>query len=590
MKGIDHILSFFTATIIELSENRPLSDSQLRVIFPYLKEGLKFDDYSNDVESYTNNPVNSQFRRSCCMIIVQICRKTKLAKALVMTLVGLMVSNFVHLSGISSGNSPEDFYIKKRVTDVEGAMEVLTVITLIGQHQKITLSAKVLNTVFADVSAAMTIENEGVNTPIHSSIFLQCINTLVKDKKYDIQSLLRAITSNLTASLLPKESASIQIANKTELDVVPPILSSRILNHLIVTGMLSDGLVASIVWKILQVHGKESFLNSTKLDSIANSSKQTTRDRSLSFSDETDVNRKEIMRLLRCVAQRYPIIFDTCVQTVYTTTTALPTDESSSSTEDNNEDTSNKSEDSEEIDPLQQLKATTSEIESRNKAKAQSIQTLLTNTFCDAPYHLPNGDGVSLLLSLSSAFPTTRIDALTIFAHTVPVTPLKPGEESSADILGLARAAGRCLTDENAQVASAAWNSAVFLRITHHLPPSEVAAYCRTAITYWTDSVGVGIGEGIHRGSSRTAKIKAGIFKTLADPQVSEILVGSEGTAFAEVEDANWLCTALIHGMLLVNDSLPPKDDVNLNDISTSKEKSSTSKSTSSRSIMTQVL
>ena len=88
--GINSIISFFTATMMEFLEFGTLADDQVRVILPTIFNGLKL----KETVSVGNDHPCVQFRRCCFMIIVQVSRKSVLAGPLKEVLVNIFIHAF----------------------------------------------------------------------------------------------------------------------------------------------------------------------------------------------------------------------------------------------------------------------------------------------------------------------------------------------------------------------------------------------------------------------------------------------------------------------------------------------------------------
>jgi hypothetical protein len=416
--GADRILSFFTATVIEFADKRALDDPQLRALYPFLLEGLKkstegmSDDRGTKMIYRAGGPAD-QWRRSSCMIIAQICRKTRLAKPLLKSVVGALMYAFVHVSGVSSGGGGSSVVITQGTAGFLAAMEIITIVSVIAQSQKVLMGPKMVMAIFSDISESSNStrleEGQSSNSRVGSAYLLQCVEILQKERGLDATPLLKVITATLTSALI----APVSIEDKNDLSTfLSPTMASKILTYCIASGMLADSTVAGIVWKILQ--------NNTSLGNLGDSLKasvSTRKERAQSFSDDNDGERKEVLRVLRCVSQRYSSIFDACVQAAYKavrTDTEVNGDEDEMMSIKNGDDKDDVDDDDIQIGP------TTDEMNMEKQAKASSLRRLLTDTFTDAPYRMPSNSGVSLLLSLTNSSPLIRINALETFAATVP--------------------------------------------------------------------------------------------------------------------------------------------------------------------------
>ena len=71
---------------------------------------------------------SDQWRRSSCMIIAQICRKTRLAKPLLKNIIGALMYSFVHISGVSNGVSSVLLGQSSNIS-LDAAIEIVTIVS-----------------------------------------------------------------------------------------------------------------------------------------------------------------------------------------------------------------------------------------------------------------------------------------------------------------------------------------------------------------------------------------------------------------------------------------------------------------------------
>ena len=412
LSGVGRILSFFTATVIELADRRPMDDTKLRAIYSFIMDGLKVTKQGSSHESnnraanegmdrrahaltagYGENPALELWRKSSCMILAQLCQKTKLAKPVLKSIVVALMQLFVQVSGLSEYEQQEaeqqssmtaaSLHRSHRLHHKTGeipAMDILTVLTLLAQQQKLVFGPNMLLAALADVSAwsrtsatARSISPTETNaqtitqaTVVSSSCFLHCLERLQKEQKYDMESLMRALATTLIAALKPATEEEEEITSS----LLKPCLASRVLTHCISRGMFPDRIITFVIWRVFQGQGQGGgLLKSSVITSVKKRSSSVGKDRTASFSEDDDGNifllysitfsppppftppsppppsppfpsfvttltyscssltfvlplapsgdRKETLRVLRCVAQRCPLIFDNCVQAAY---------------------------------------------------------------------------------------------------------------------------------------------------------------------------------------------------------------------------------------------------------------------------------
>ena len=543
--GADRILSFLTATIIELADKGSMNDAQLRILYPFLVEGLKKSTEGSDgsksngskVVFRAGGPVD-QWRRSSCMIIAQICRKTKLAKPLLKTLIGSLMSAFMCISGVTNGVTSAT---NSRGADsaIDAAVEVITIVAIVSQNQKVTMGPKMLMAVFSDISVSSnsSIEFSDVadsSAPaarVGSAYILQCIEILQKEKGFDTTALFKVLTTTLTAALV----TNIAEEMKNDPRYLSPMMASKILAYCITSGLLSESIIGSIVWTILQNNSLLGHLGTGILSSPPVTA-NARRPRAESFSDDNDGDRKEVLRVLRCVSQRYPSVFDSCVKAAYDAVSATKDikDVDVPETDADKMVVVAADVDDKDDEDAMQVGLTLAEMNLEKVAKANLLRQLLSDTFTDAPYRMPSDTGVSLMLSLSSSSPVLRVQALQTFAVTLPDVC-----ESTPDVQGLAQAASLSLTDYDPSVALAAWDVAVVSRIAAHISPKDLLEATVNAYNWWADSK--------ERVPIRACKILSVILATLAEASVASSICKAQTSAFGAVVDGSvWLFATII--------------------------------------------
>lgn len=533
--GVDRILSFLTATVIELADKGSLNDEQLRILYPFLSDGLKKSTEGLDGDKNGSKIIfrpggcADQWRRSSCMIIAQICRKTKLAKPLLKTLIGSLMTAFVNISGLSSGISSSTVSGGVNST-FDAALEVMIVVAIMAQYQKVTMGPKMLMAIFSDISVSSnsSIEMSGSNdsttptTNVGSAYILQCLHNLSTEKGFETAPLFKAFSTTLTAALV----TNIADEMKDDPRYLSPMMASKILSYFISTGLLLENTIGFILWTILQNNSLLGHLGTGILTSPV-APPTGRRPRAESFSGENDGDRKEVLRVLRCASQRYPSIFDQCVQAAYKA--VIPTNISDDAMvvvvdEDDRDD-----EDDVQIgQSLAQLNA-------EKLAKATLLRQLLSDTFTDAPYRMPSDTGVSLMLSLNSTSPLFRVQALEAFAVTLPDVC-----DSTPDVRGLAQAASLSLTDTDYAVAVAAWDSPVISRIASHIPAQDLLESAINAYNWWSDCMS--------RVPVRASKVLAVLISSLAEPTFANAICSAQTDAFgATTKGSEWLFVTVLN-------------------------------------------
>ncbi len=272
--GANKIISFVTATLIELADERALNETQLRQLFPYLIEGLKVG--LNDSPGIKKNTLNShmkeisnQWRRSSCMIISQICTKTTLAKPILKSFLTALIENYIYFSDINS------------VYDINLGAELVYAIAILAQYQSIWFSPSILSILFS---------RNGVDGKSYGTSFFNLLVSL--KEKFDVTLLISSLVSGLTSNLF------VQKIDKTKIIPMKPNDIGSILMELFTINQLFDAqIMFSCIVKVL--NEKIELSNGSNITN-------TTNDINTVCSD-----------ILRFFSQRYPQIFDKAITFLY---------------------------------------------------------------------------------------------------------------------------------------------------------------------------------------------------------------------------------------------------------------------------------
>ena len=273
--GANKIISFVTATLIELANERALNETQLRQLFPYLIEGLKVG--LNETSGYKKNSLNShlkevsnQWRRSSCMIISQICTKTTLAKPILKSFLTAFIENYAYFADINS------------VYDNNLCVESVYATAVLAQYQSIWFSPSILNILF---------NNDVGDIKLKGTSFFKLLVSL-KDK-FDVTLLVSSLVSGLTSNLFVTQKF-----DKNKTIPMTPIDLGKILMELFTITQLCDAqIMFSCIVKVLNEkieisRGTDNVDRSNELNSVC--------------SD-----------ILRFFSQRYPQIFDKAITFLY---------------------------------------------------------------------------------------------------------------------------------------------------------------------------------------------------------------------------------------------------------------------------------
>lgn len=267
-QGVDRIMSFTTACIIEMLEDKKINDNQLRLLFPFLLDGLTAEEKNkeNNININSSNSKSfSQLRCCCCMIISQISSKNTLAKPLLKVLISTLckVYSSIKASTIQTLNT----------TISNSVQELVNTIVILAQYQSIIFNSTALANIF------IINNNKSEDNIMYN--FLDEVSNL--SEMYDTSSIITSILFGL-----------IMVTNSNKTSILNTLQISNILKKILFFSptLMNNMIMKKVVDKLLSILFEEEL--------------------SSSGVDKRDIN--EIFKeLLRGIAQRYPEIFDQCI-------------------------------------------------------------------------------------------------------------------------------------------------------------------------------------------------------------------------------------------------------------------------------------
>jgi hypothetical protein len=134
--GVNRIVSFYTAVMVELCENKALDDAQLRVLYPFLVDGIKGRASGS---ASCGQGMDVQRSRCSCIVLSQIARSTRLAAPFIGGVVAAMFSRIA--SEASQPSLPEE---QSCAGDIIKCFAVFT------QLQTVVLNKKLLDLLLTD--------------------------------------------------------------------------------------------------------------------------------------------------------------------------------------------------------------------------------------------------------------------------------------------------------------------------------------------------------------------------------------------------------------------------------------------------------
>ncbi len=93
-RGFNHIMSFFTAVVIEISENKAIDDTQVRILYPFVIDGIK--GFVGGENIFRTN-ISYSYLRSSLLIISQLAKHTSFTTAVHANIISAMLNRISSL-------------------------------------------------------------------------------------------------------------------------------------------------------------------------------------------------------------------------------------------------------------------------------------------------------------------------------------------------------------------------------------------------------------------------------------------------------------------------------------------------------------
>ena len=254
--GADRIISFVTVTILEMSDGKPLSDTQLREILSFLLEGLNltYDNDENGSKNSIRGKPSEQWRRASCMIISQISRSTSMSQQLLSSIISSLTKSFLRISGNPLiGSNP--------------LVEIITTLAVLSSYQEVNFGSDDIGRLFSDMIS------------MNNSQFLHHIESI--QQNFEISNLMNSLVSSITSMITPKDN---KIKNSINYSTLCTILKS-IFSKEMATPKCLQNCVVKILSYLCHLESK----------------------------NDIDTNVDACKDYLRYVCQRFPQTFDSCI-------------------------------------------------------------------------------------------------------------------------------------------------------------------------------------------------------------------------------------------------------------------------------------
>ena len=280
IRGTEAILSFYTATVIDVLEAaHTVSDAQLRVLYPFLIGGLGGEGSDQEDElstAHSFGPCSTAWKKASCMLVSEIVRMVQLGQPLVKSLVDT-IANSISLS------KTIDYGVN---TDIE---DLLMAFTIVAQYQDVVCGPGVLKKLFWD----------DVDMSIGTDI-LGDLDALAHTYSADISPVITTILSGAVACLSGSNSNN-ATSNSQEANLSPHdfgVIFLRVASAGVVDGVVMRPCVHRLLETYMVWESKQKDKKEKKESSVSTEYRTAVED------------------ILRAISQRYPADFDSVVHDV----------------------------------------------------------------------------------------------------------------------------------------------------------------------------------------------------------------------------------------------------------------------------------
>jgi hypothetical protein len=369
-----------------MASDKSLSESHIRSLYPLLLDCLH-EPFSTDAQIRS---FHLQKRRSCCILIMQICSKTILSPALLKEISLLLVNSFMSV--------PSETGIT--------AEEILLTLAKLAELDALTIGSKLLYSLFRDISTDDNVQSR----------FFANLELLFSSGNVNVSPLGHSIASGLLSKFIELLTTSIPSGDDS-------IEKAIVLKYEHKIHTIGHALLSSLKANINIDSLKKSIL--VNFFTVITSNVPT-----------NPVALAHMVKIVQFFSQRHPILLDSTVSETMT---------------------------------------------KEAEEKAECLRTFLKTVFSerDDDFHVPNKQGLSLLLALHSPIVEVRLEALKSLSKKSSVN-----EESVANIV---EAVCQSLSDTNSKICQAAWNHKLLSKIVQHMNIESLLSVAKIAIGHWSN-------------------------------------------------------------------------------------------------------
>ena len=239
VQGANRILSFYTAVVFEMAQERPFADQAMRSVYLHVLEGLK-NSYPAGMEeapltataaATAQDSVVDQWTRSSCMLLLQLSRTTSFGRPFIKVVSIALAEAFRKgASRCRSRLSPTSL-----LDDVSA--EVLVTMVVLSQRQQLKINTKLVGILSSTYGCS----------PNHGIIVLTDLLDMLKAVRgaYDVQPFVSSLSQSLIHELTV-------VAADHQVDAVDYEQVSKCFRLLLASELLESSAVYNVLNRVFQ--------------------------------------------------------------------------------------------------------------------------------------------------------------------------------------------------------------------------------------------------------------------------------------------------------------------------------------------------
>lgn len=264
VQGANRILSFYTAVVFEMAQERPFGDQAMRSVYLHVLEGLKNSYPAEGMEAplaaaaaTAQDSVVDQWTRSSCMLLLQLSRKTSFGRPFVKVMSVALAEAFRKCaSRCRSRLSPTGL-----LDDVSA--EVLVTMVVLSQRQQLKINTKLVD-----------ILSSTYGSPTHGITLLSDLLDMLKAIRgaYDVQPFVSSLSQSLIHELTVVAAEGTGGSHKAARGAVDYEQVSKCFRLLLATELLESSAVSNVLSRVFQFtaqHYREDSFESVRGSMLA---------------------------------------------------------------------------------------------------------------------------------------------------------------------------------------------------------------------------------------------------------------------------------------------------------------------------------